>query len=127
MADPLPLRERHTLPAVIAHVWMASDPFELSPPTAEDILRWVETTREMSGGKPTRGAVRAHVEALRDGGLISAEDLRHLRDVPAVAPTASAIRKALEDAGEFGTVPWVACRAGVVQSHVVRARSESPG
>jgi hypothetical protein len=72
MADPLPLRERRTLSAVTAHVRMASDPFELFPPIAEGILRWVET-------KPTREAVRAHVEALREDGLISAEDLRQLR------------------------------------------------
>jgi hypothetical protein len=39
----------------------------------------------------------------------------------------SAIRKALEDGGELGGSAWVACRAGVVQDYVVRARSESPG
>jgi hypothetical protein len=48
-------------------------------------------------------------------------------EVSAVAPTASAIRKALEDGGEFGSSAWVACRAGVVENDVVRARSESPG
>jgi hypothetical protein len=47
--------------------------------------------------------------------------------VPAVAPTASATRNALEDGGEFAGSAWVACRAGVVQNYVVRARSESPG
>jgi hypothetical protein len=64
---------------VTAHVRMASDPFELFPPTAEGILRWVETTRQTSGGKPTREAVRAHVEVLRKDGLIGMEDLRRLR------------------------------------------------
>jgi hypothetical protein len=59
MADPLPLRGRRTLSAVTAHVRMASDPLELIP-TARD-------------------AVSAHVEVLREDGLIGAEDLRQLR------------------------------------------------
>jgi hypothetical protein len=48
-------------------------------------------------------------------------------EVSAVAPTTSAIGKALEDGGEFGSSAWVACRPGVVENYVVRARSESPG
>jgi hypothetical protein len=48
-------------------------------------------------------------------------------EVPAVAPTLTAIRKALEDGGEFSSSAWVACRAGVVETFVVRARSESSG
>ena len=48
-------------------------------------------------------------------------------EVAAVAPTASAIREALDEGGEFRTSAWVACRAGVVENAVARARSESPG
>jgi hypothetical protein len=47
--------------------------------------------------------------------------------VPAVAPTASATRNALEDGGEFAGSAWVACRTGLVQNHLVPVRSESPG
>src|SRR5687767_4563539 len=45
-------------------------------------------------------------------------------EVPAVAPTASAIRRAVEEGGELGSSAWVACRAGVVENEVVRVRSE---
>jgi hypothetical protein len=48
-------------------------------------------------------------------------------EVAAVAPTASVIRKALDKGGEFRSSAWVACRAGVVENAVARARSESPG
>ena len=43
-------------------------------------------------------------------------------EVPRVAPTRGAIREALDRGGEFGTVAWVACRAGVVDNHVRRVR-----
>ena len=57
---------------------MSPDPYVLFPPTAEGILRWVEGTRETGGRRPTREAVRAHVQALRQDGLIGAADLREL-------------------------------------------------
>jgi hypothetical protein len=46
-------------------------------------------------------------------------------EVPRVAPSRRAIREALDRGGEFGTVPWVACRAGVVDSYVERVRSDA--
>jgi hypothetical protein len=58
---------------------MASDPFELCRPTAEGILRWVETSRETSGANPAREAVGAYVEARREDGLIRTEDQRQVR------------------------------------------------
>jgi hypothetical protein len=48
-------------------------------------------------------------------------------EVPTVAPSLPAIRKALEDGGEFGSSAWVACRADVVENFVVHARSEGLG
>jgi hypothetical protein len=57
---------------------MAADPFDVFPPTAEGILAWVESTRETGGRRPTREAVRAHVESLRRDGLLSAADLHEL-------------------------------------------------
>lgn len=41
-------------------------------------------------------------------------------EVPAVAPNPTAIAGALQAGGEFGTAPWVACRAGVTEHYVRR-------
>lgn len=45
-------------------------------------------------------------------------------EVPRVAANPEAIRAALARGGEFATVPWVACRAGVVENHVRRLRAD---
>ena len=55
------------------------DPCDVFPPTAEGVLRWVETTRETGGRRPRREVVVEHVGWLRREGLLGAEDLRLLR------------------------------------------------
>lgn len=43
-------------------------------------------------------------------------------EVPRVAPNREAILAALDQGDEFGTVPWVACRATLVDNDVKRVR-----
>lgn len=46
-------------------------------------------------------------------------------EVPRVPANREGIQEALDQGGEFGTVPWVACRATVVDSEVERVRTST--
>jgi hypothetical protein len=68
-----------------------------------DIARWLRLS-------PTQVRYLLMQQRVEDG------------EVARVDPTRGAIRAALDRGGEFGTIAWVACRAGVVENYVQRVR-----
>lgn len=61
---------------------LTDDGFEVFEPTAEGILRWVETTRPT----PAQTDVAAHLSRLVDDGLLSEADQRRLATAGYVPP-----------------------------------------